>query len=263
MDSSRTPTAPHVDHNERYWDDYAQGYHMGHADNLPTDEPTWAVWGTKERDLGALGDYVGKDVVELGCGGAQFSIALARNGARCTAVDVSMQQLVLAGRLLDAAEASDGERPVVTLLQDDVEASSLPSSSFDIAFSDYGASMFADPLRWVPEAARLLRPGGRLVFSSITPLLEICWPADQSAASERIVKDYFGMHRMEERAVYFNLPYGEWIRLFRRSGLDIVDMLETRPADSVTETVYRSENQVAWAKRWPAEMIWILEKPND
>ena len=259
-----TPPAPHKTsdavRNQRFWDEYAEGYLAGHTLNLPTDVPTWSVWGTPESELGVLGTYADRDVVELGCGGAQFSIALARGGARCTGIDISAEQLALASRLLDAAEAIDGIRPDVTLAQADVEATGLPAAAFDIAFSDYGASMYADPLQWVPEAARVLRPGGRLVFSAITPLLEICWPADMSAASNTIVHDYFGLHRVDQRAVYFNLPYGEWIRLFRRSGLDIIDMVETRPPSTMTETAYRSESQVAWAKRWPAEMIWVLEK---
>ncbi|MCW2961804.1 MAG: Methyltransferase type 11 [Thermoleophilia bacterium] len=253
---------PHVDLNERYWDDYAHSYHLGHSNQLPTDVPTWSVWGTPEAEVGALGDFVGRDVVELGCGGAQFSIALARAGARCTAIDISSEQIALGQRLLDEAEAADGARPDVTLVVGDVETSSLPDASFDIAFSDYGASMFADPLRWVPEAVRMLRPGGRLVFSSTTPLLETCLPKGEGVVSDRMVRDYHGMHRLDDsRAVYFNLPYGAWIRLFRSCGLDIVDMIETRPADSIVETDYRTPNQVAWAKRWPAEMIWILEKP--
>ncbi|MEO6866574.1 MAG: class I SAM-dependent methyltransferase [Gaiellales bacterium] len=249
----------HVDHNERYWDDYAQPYLMGHEGQLPIDEPTWSLFALPERTIGALGEYAARDVVELGCGAGQFSIALARNGARCTAVDISGVQLQLAEGFMDEAEQIDGARPDVTLVKGDVEDLELADATFDIAFSDYGASMFADPLRWVPEAARILRPGGRLVFSMITPMLEVCWPSDQSSASNEMVKDYFGMHRIDERAVYFNLPYGEWIRLFRRNGLDVVDLIETRPPEGVDETLYRSENQVRWARRWPAEMIWVLE----
>ena len=260
MDSTRSTTITDVDRNERYWDEYAQGYHMGHEQGLPTDEPTWTVWGTTERELGALGDTRDRDVVELGCGGAQFSIGLARGGARCTAIDVSTEQLALGRRLLEAAQEQEGRPLAVELVHADVEDTGLESASFDIAFSDYGASMFADPLRWVPEAARVLRPGGRLVFSSISPMLETCWPSDQSEVADRLVKDYFGMHRFEERsAVYYNLPYGEWVRLFRRSGFDIVDLIETRPPEGMETSAWRSANQVAWARRWPAETIWVLE----
>lgn len=246
--------------NTKWWDDYAQAYLASHDRQLSIDEPTWSVWALPEAEVGALGEYAGRDVLELGCGAAQYSISLARRGARCTALDISSEQLELAERILDHVTEVDGARPDVTLVRGDAQATELPDASFDLVFCDYGASMFCDPLVWVPEAARLLRPGGRLAFSAITPILEACWPADMSAASDRLVKDYFGMHRVEDRAVYYNLEYGEWIRLFRRSGLDIVDMIETRPPDGVTETAYRSVNQVAWARRWPAEMIWVLDR---
>lgn len=246
--------------NERWWDSYAQTYLAEHDVQLPIDQPTWSLWMLRENELGALGPYDDRDVVELGSGAAQFSIALARNGARCTAVDISAEQRQLAERLLDRAEELDGSRPDVTLVQGDAQGTGLPAESFDIACSDYGASMFADPLRWVPEAARLLRPGGRLAFSAITPFLEVCWPEQLGSVGQELVKDYFGLHRIHERAVYYNLPYGEWIRLFRRSGFDVLDLIETRPPDGVTETAYRSANQVAWSRRWPAEMIWVLEK---
>lgn len=245
---------------ERWWDAYAQAYLAEHDSQLPIDEPTWSVWKLPEVEVGALGPYRDRDVIELGSGAAQLSIALARNGARCTALDISAEQQALAERLIDRAEELDGRRPDVTLVRGDAEDTGLPAESFDIACSDYGASMFADPLRWVPEAARILRPGGRLAFSAITPLLEVCWPTPIGIVSDRLVKDYFGLHRVEERVTYYNLPYGEWIRLFRRSGLDVLDLIETRPPDDVTRTAYRSENQVEWARRWPAEMIWVLEK---
>ncbi|MCW2923583.1 MAG: Methyltransferase type 11 [Thermoleophilia bacterium] len=260
MDSSGSTMLADVDQNERYWDEYAQGYHMGHAVNLPTDRATWSVFGLLESELGALGPVEGRDVLELGCGGAQFAISLARAGARCTGVDLSREQLALAARLLAEAEAEEGAGLDVQLVQADVARTGLADASFDVAFSDYGASMFADPLLWVPEAARVLRPGGRLAFSTISPLLETCWPSDQSPVDGRLVRDYFGMHRIEGRAVYFNLPYGDWVRLFRRSGFDIVDMLETRPPEGVETTAYRSANQVAWARRWPAETIWVLDR---
>lgn len=245
---------------EQWWDSYAQTYLVEHDSQLPIDEPTWSVWMLPEAELGALGDYRDRDVVELGSGAGQFSVALARKGARCTAVDISIEQQALAAHFVDRAEELDGRRPDVTLVHADAQDTGLPAESFDIAVSDYGASMFADPLLWVPEAARLLRPGGRLAFSAITPILEVCWPAQPGVVRDRLVKDYFGLHRVEDRVSYYNLPYGEWVRLFRRSGFGILDLIETRPPEGVTETAYRSENQVEWARRWPAEMVWVVEK---
>lgn len=262
MPSTPPAERDHIVHNERYWDAFTDAYQESHATQLPTKGAMWSVFRTLEADIRALGDIADRDIVELGCGGAQFSIALARTGtgARCTGVDISKSALEHAETLLAATTNEDGVRPDVSLVHAAAEKTGLADASFDIAFSDYGASMFADPYLWIPEAARILRPGGRLAFSAITPVLEMCWPEGQSTTTPTLVRDYFGMHRIEDHGVNFNLPYGEWIRLFRRSGFDVLDLIETRPADEITETAYRSENQVAWAKRWPAEMIWVLER---
>jgi SAM-dependent methyltransferase len=256
-----TTELAHIAHNRDWWRRGSGHYQLRHAEQLPTDEPTWAVFSVPESELGALGPVVGRDVVELGCGGAQFSIGLARQGARCTAIDFSAEQLAHASSLLDAVQEAAGTRPDVSLVLGDVEQLDLPDASFDVAFSDYGASMFADPLRWVPEAARLLRPGGRLAFSCITPLLETCWREGGAQITAELAKDYFGMHRIEDDGmVLFNLPYGDWIRLFRSCGLRVVDLVETRPREGELENAYRSVAQVEWARRWPAEMIWVLDR---
>jgi SAM-dependent methyltransferase len=253
-----------VAQTDAYWDDYAAGYQFTHAQQLSTTTALWSVFAIPEDELGVLGEVAGRDVVELGCGGAQFSIGLARRGAHCTGVDLSRAQLAHAERLLADLEAAEGSRPDVRLVSGDVGALPLPDASFDIAFSDYGASMYADPHRWVPEAARVLRPGGRLAFSAYTPLLELCWPsAPGEVVANELRRDYFDLHEIEDRATLYNLPYGEWVRLFRRSGLEIVDLVETRPRPDQLTTEYRTANQVEWARRWPAEMIWVLDRRVD
>jgi len=261
MEPSVLPRPSHIAHNERHWDDLAAGYQATHELQLSTRTPMWSVFAIPEAELGVLGPVVGRDTVELGCGGAQFSIALAREGARCTGIDLSREQLAHAERLLERIAAEDGARPDVTLTLGNVEQLDLPDASFDVAFSDYGASMFADPHRWVPEAARVLRPGGRLAFSMITPILEMCWPsASGEVTTNELRREYFDLHEIQDKATLFNLPYGEWIRLFRRSGLEVVDLVETRPRAAQESTEYRTPNQVEWARKWPAEMIWVLDR---
>ena len=91
---------------------------------------------------------------------------------------------------------------------------------FDIVFCDYGAMTFADPYLTVPEVARLLRPGGLFAFNHASPIRQIAWPLDAERAGDRLVYDYFGMHEFDDgETIDFNLPYGEWIRLFRAVGL--------------------------------------------
>jgi SAM-dependent methyltransferase len=136
----------------------------------------------------------------------------------------------------------------------------LPDASFDIVFCDHGAMSFADPYLTVPEAARLLRPGGLFAFNHLSPIQTICWPLDADRVGDRLALDYFGMHVIDDgEDVSFQLPYGEWIRLFRANGLTVEDLIEPRPAEDATST-YRDETDRAWARRWPAESIWRLRR---
>ena len=137
----------------------------------------------------------------------------------------------------------------------------LPDASFDIVFCDHGAMTFADPYRTVPEASRLLRPGGLFAFNHGSTIETVCWPIGRRAARrDRLVFDYFGMHALEDDGgVTFNLPYGEWIRLFRANGFIVEDLIEPRPPEGATSS-YRDAEAFAWSRRWPAESIWRLRK---
>jgi ubiquinone/menaquinone biosynthesis C-methylase UbiE len=171
-------------------------------------------------------------------------------------VDLSEEQLAHARRLQAEAGVS------FPLVHASAEAVPLADAGFDIAFCDHGAFTFADPYRLVPEAARLLRDGGLLAFNMSTPFVDICWPAGSEEVTERLWLDYFGLHEVETGEVdhvEFNLPYGEWIRLFRRSGFVVEDLIELRPAEDAVSS-YRSDVARAWARRWPMEHIWKVRR---
>ncbi len=191
----------------------------------------WGVWSIPECDLQILGDVAGKDVMEFGCGGAQWSIALTKLGARCVGLDNSERQL-------EHARANQrGVGVEFPLVHGSAENVPLPDGSFDIIFCDHGAMSFVDPARTVPEAARLLRSGGILAFSAETPLHFICWDDDADAVGTTLKHNYF-----EERSAYdgssvcFSLPYGEWIALFRANGFEIESLVELRPPEGATTT---------------------------
>jgi len=136
----------------------------------------------------------------------------------------------------------------------------LPDASFDIVFCDWGAMTFCNPERTVPEAARLMRPGGLFAFATGTPIQFLCQDVKKDRLTDRLINDYFGMHCLEwEDEVDFQLPYGDWIQLFRRSGFVVEDLIETQPSPGVTST-YRDATETAWARRWPMENIWKLRK---
>ena len=153
----------HVRLNRVAWDTWASDY-VAPAEKLWAEtEPTWGIWGVSEADLRLIPvDLARKDVIELGCGTAYVSAWIARRGARVVGIDNSEAQLATARRM----QQRHGVH--FPLLHGNAEEVPYPDASFDFAISEYGACLWADPARWVPEAARLLRPGGRLVFFSPT-----------------------------------------------------------------------------------------------
>jgi len=247
--------SPHARRNRASWNETADTYQDEHGTFLEQSGGlAWGVWQIPEAELRVLGDVRDRDVLELGCGAAQWSIALAKAGARPVGLDLSDRQLEHARALMARAGV---EFPLVHA---SAEAVPLPDSSFDIVFCDYGATTFSDPYRTVPEAARLLRPGGLLAFSHSSPILSITWASDAERPGDRLIADYFGMHQFEyEESTDFNLPYGEWIALFRKSGFEIEDLIETRPAADAVST-YRDEQERDWSRRWPAECIWRVRR---
>jgi SAM-dependent methyltransferase len=247
----------HVRRNREAWDRYAADYVKPGERAWASDAPSWGIYGVPEEQLGVLPERVdGLDTVELGCGTAYVSAWLARSGARPVGIDNSPAQLETARRL----QAAHGlEFP---LHLGNAEATPFPDASFDLAISEYGASIWADPYRWIPEAARLLRPGGQLIFLVNGTILMLCVPdAEDEPATDRLLRDYFGMHRFEwpdDTSVEFHLGYGDMIRLLRASGFEVEDLIEVRPEPGATTTYPFAP--IEWARRWPVEEIWKARK---
>ena len=241
--------------NRAAWDRLSDDYQQRHGAFIGRAEPRWGVWQLPESELRVLGEVTGRDVLELGCGAAQWSILLAAAGARVVGLDNSSRQLEHARTLMAAAGV---DFPLVHAKAEDVP---LPDGSFDIVFCDHGALSFADPQRVVPEVARLLRVGGLFAFSHSSPLSWVCWDDQADAIDRRLHHAYFGMHRFEEpdKPVEFNLSHGDWVQLFRENGLSVEGLIEVRPPEGAAST-YRSREETEWARWWPLEEIWKVRK---
>jgi SAM-dependent methyltransferase len=201
-----------------------------------------------------LPEVAGLDVIELGCGTAYWSAWLARRGARPVGIDNSERQL-------ETARALQLEhRLEFPLIHGNAEEVPLPDASFDLALSEYGASIWCDPHRWIPEAARLLRPRGRLIFLVNSVFAMLCFP-DRGELSEQLQRQLSAIGRLEwpdDESVEFHLPHGEWIRLLRATGFEVEALVEVLAPATAGGTRY--EVPAAWAKRWPHEEIWLARK---
>jgi len=243
--------------NRTVWDREADEYHRRNAAFIERGL-AWGMWQIQEAELRILGDLAelaGKDVLELGCGEAEWSRALARLGANVVGLDVSPRRLEYAR----AALTRDGVD--VPLVEASAESMPFESERFDIVFCDHGATTFADPFRVVPEVARVLRPGGVFAFSACTPLSQVTYDEEGDTWGTTLTRDWFGLHRLEwsDGMVEFTLPHGEWISLFRASGLAIERLVEVRPPEGAPST-YRSAEETTWARRFPMEQIWVVSK---
>ena len=136
-------------------------------------------------------------------------------------------------------------------------------ASFDFVISEYGAAIWADPHAWIPEAARVLRRGGELVFLANSLLLMLCMPEhDADLPTKReLVRDQRGLHRLDwpdDGNTEFHLSHGDWIRLFRANDLAVEELLELYPpADATTRYQFVT---LEWARRWPSEEVWRVRK---
>jgi SAM-dependent methyltransferase len=254
-----TDHGDHVGRNRSWWEEQAPRYAEVAPGNWDEAEPSWGIFGVPDAEARLLPDVAGLDVVELGCGTAYVSSWLARRGARLVVgLDPTTAQLATARAMQDRAAL------VFPLVQGDAELLPFADASFDVAVSEYGAAIWCDPYVWMPEAARLLRPGGRLEFLGHSPLVMICTPEgaatpEEEPVDDQLHRDQFGMHRFDwPDSTEFALPHGEMIRLLHDCGFEIEDLIEIQaPEGGKTGAQWID---LAWARRWPCEDIWKARK---
>jgi SAM-dependent methyltransferase len=248
---TQAPPRDHIARNRRFWDDDSDAYQEVHGADLAARPLAWGAWRRPESELGVLGDVRDQDMLELGCGGAQWSAALTSAGARATGLDLSAAQL----RHAQSHCAAQGAN--VPLVHASGESLPFAANAFDIVFCDHGALSFCDPERTLPEVARVLRPEGMLAFCATHPLVYLTWSSRHERQSRKLHMDYDQLGRIAfaDGTIDWVLPSGEWIALLRAHGFDVELLLELSPPADAT-TTYDEFVPDAWAHHWPAEQIW-------
>jgi SAM-dependent methyltransferase len=218
-------------------------------------EITWGLFEVPERDLAVLGDVSGLDVIELGCGTAYVSAWLARRGARVVGVDLTRAQLETARRCQAHLDLR------FPLIEANGEAVPVADASFDLVVSEYGASLWCDPERWIPEAARVLRPGGRLVFLTNSILTSLCVPEDDGFALEQLQRPQRALRRVRwpSGGVEFHPSHGDLIRILRLSRFRVDALHELYAPSGAGTHAYYEIVTAEWASNWPVEDLWSAQ----
>jgi SAM-dependent methyltransferase len=261
MHERGAPELPyHARENRTHWDGHSGQWVAAGERAWAAAEPYWGVWAISEHELRMLpSDMSQHDAIELGCGTGYVSAWMARRGARVVGIDNSERQLETARRL-----AEEHGIPL-TLVHGNAETVPYPNESFDFAVSEHGAATWCDPYLWIPEAHRLLKPGGELVLLSATPLTIVCAPPSGAGCETRLHRDYFGLHKVDwtkvevdPGGVEFSLPISAWFRLFRTTGFQVLDYIEIQAPESAPEYAFGFSRD--WARRWPSEHVWKVRK---
>ncbi|ACZ30543.1 Methyltransferase type 11 [Xylanimonas cellulosilytica DSM 15894] len=209
-----------------WWDANAGEYLDEHGAFLGDAGFRWGPEGLTEAEAGLLGDVTGRRVLEVGAGAAQCSRWLAGRGAVVVATDVS-HGMLRRGAPLDAATGVP-----VPVVQADARALPFADASFDVVFTSFGAIPFVpDAVRVHAEAARVLRPGGRWVFS-VTHPLRWAFPDDPTRHGLTATRSYFDRRPYVEQAggrvVYaeYHRTVGDHVRDVAAAGLHLLDVVE-------------------------------------
>jgi SAM-dependent methyltransferase len=216
--------------NRTWWDSEADGYYAEHGSFLGDDDFVWGPEGLREADAGLLGQIGGTDLLEIGAGAAQCSRYAARQGARVVATDISGGMLRHGANLNTRFAAASGLS--VPLVQCDATSLPFADCCFDTVFTSYGAVPFvADSAALMAQAARVLRPGGRFIFSTTHP---IRWalPDDPGYPGLTVTSSYFDRTPYVEQAggattyVEHHRTLGDRVRELTAAGFCLVDLVE-------------------------------------
>lgn len=247
------------------WNRLSDEYQAQHR--IPTDSAHYGWWAPPENKLNLLGDVRGLRILEVGCGGGQCSIAFARQGAVAAGLDLSDEQLAYARRL------AEQEGVAVQLVQGSAEdLSAFANGAWDLVFSAFAFQYVADMPRCLAECSRVLRSGGRLVFSLDHPFrdcfIDFETPDGREEMSIVPARSYFDNSPLQWnwgntgiRMASHHFSIGHWTEMLAGAGFQVRRILEPAPPTDMLDEIWPLDDPLASLRLIPQTIIFTAEKP--
>lgn len=234
------------------WDDVAEWW---------SDEAGESGVWHQEHDidpvmLKAIGTVRGKKVLEIGCGNGYFARMLARVGAKVTAIDVSPKFIRI------AREQERTERlGVRCYVRDAADLKGIRSGQFDLIVSNMALMDIPRFRQAIREASRVVKRGGRFVFSIVHPLYSD-WQHESVTYNgrryfARILKKYLS-ETADDRShwknghatVHYHRPMQSYVHALRDARLLVKDMFEVCTSRKLQHSVSRNKKIMHKLTRW-------------
>lgn len=239
------------------WNQLSAGYQDQHR--IPTDSAHYGWWSPPESELKLLGDVRGQRILEVGCGGGQCTIAFARQGAVAAGLDLSDEQLAFGRRL------AEQEGVTAQFVQGSAEnLSAFADRSWDIVFSAFAFQYVANMSRCLAECSRVLRAGGRLVFSLDHPFRDCFADSVDDEMSIVPVRSYFDNEPMRWRwgntgihMESYHWSIAQWVEMLAAAGFGVRRILEPSPPADMLDAVWPTDDALASLRLIPQTIIFV------
>lgn len=171
---------------KKWWEGNSKGYQK--ESKIPIDIH-YGPGAPNEKVLKLLGNLKGKKILEIGCGGAQCGIFMAKKGAKVTGIDISEEQLKF------AKELSEKNKVGIKFYRGDIESiKMIKSNSQDVVFTAWALLYVGNLEKCFREVFRVLKRGGIFVLSMPHPFYDTI-----SDKTLKVKRSYFDKGKFRDR----------------------------------------------------------------